>query len=155
MALTDTRIRNAKPGTKAYKLSDANWLYLAVHPNGSKLWRMNYRFFGKQKTLAIGAYPEIGLQEARQRAAEARKLLAQGIDPSEHKKEQLRAAKLASGQTFKALAEEFLSKCERKGYAMRTLKKKKWILNNLVIPSWAIVRSPRYGLPRFWISCRT
>ena len=134
MALTDTRIRNAKPGSKAYKLSDANWLYLVVHPNGSKLWRMNYRFLGKQKTLAIGAYPEISLQEARQRVAEARKLLAQGMDPSEHKKDQVRAAKLASGQTFKALAKEFLAKCEKKGYADATLDKKKWILNDLVIP---------------------
>ena len=134
MALTDTRIRNAKPGSKAYKLSDANWLYLVVHPNGSKLWRMNYRFLGKQKTLAIGAYPEISLQEARERVVEARKLLAQGIDPSEHKKNQARAAKLASGQTFKALAKEFLAKCEKKGYADATLDKKKWILNDLVIP---------------------
>ena len=134
MALTDTRIRNAKPGSKAYKLSDANWLYLVVQPSGSKLWRMNYRFLGKQKTLALGAYPEVSLQDARQRVAEARKLLAQGVDPSEHKKDQLRAAKLASGQTFKAVAEEFLAKCERKGYADATLDKKKWILNDLVIP---------------------
>ena len=134
MALTDTRIRTAKPGNKAYKISDANWLYLVVHPSGSKLWRMNYRFLGKQKTLAIGAYPEISLQEARERAAEARKLLAQGIDPSQHKKDQVRVAKLTSGQTFKALAKEFLAKCERKKLSQRTLDKKRWILDTYVIP---------------------
>ncbi len=66
MALTDTRVRNAKPGGKPYKLSDANWLYLVVHPSGSKLWRMNYRFLGKQKTLAIGPYPEVNYRGARE-----------------------------------------------------------------------------------------
>jgi integrase len=134
MALTDLKVRNVKPNGKIIKISDGEGLYLQVQPNGTKLWRLAYRFLGKQKTLAIGSYPEISLQEARERKMEARKLLAQGIDPSEHKKNQARAAKLASGQTFRALAKEFLAKCEQKGYAKETLDKKKWILNDLVIP---------------------
>jgi len=134
MALTDLKVRNVKPNGKVIKISDGEGLYLQVQPNGTKLWRLAYRFLGKQKTLAIGTYPEISLQEARERKMEARKLLAQGIDPSEHKKDQIRAAKLASGQTFKAVAKEFLAKCEAKGYAKDTLDKKKWILNDLVIP---------------------
>jgi len=134
MALTDLKVRNVKPNGKVIKISDGEGLYLQVQPNGTKLWRLAYRFLGKQKTLAIGTYPEISLQEARERKMEARKLLAQGIDPSEHKKDQIRAAKLASGQTFMAVAKEFLAKCEAKGYAKDTLDKKKWILNDLVIP---------------------
>ena len=82
MALTDVAIRTAKPSEKARKLTDDKGLYLLIQPNGGKLWRMNYRFDGKQKTLAIGTYPDTGLALARDKRDAARKLLAQEIDPS-------------------------------------------------------------------------
>ena len=134
MALTDTRVRNAKPGGKPYKLSDANWLYLVVHPSGSKLWRMNYRFLGKQKTLAIGPYPEVSLQEARERVAEARKLLAQGVDPSQDKQERIKAAKLSAQATFATIAKEFLASLEKRGRADKTLEQKAWVLDTYILP---------------------
>lgn len=84
--LTETKIRAAKGLDKDYKISDEKWLYLLVKPSGSKLWRMNYRFDGSQKSLALGKYPEISLAQARDRRDNARKLLANGIDPSEAKK---------------------------------------------------------------------
>lgn len=81
MALTDIKIRNTKPSVKAVKLTDGFGMYLLIHPNGSKYWRMQYRFGGKQKTLALGVYPAVSLSDARQRRDEAKKLLAKGTDP--------------------------------------------------------------------------
>lgn len=74
MALTDIKVRTAKPMDKQYKLTDGNGMHLLVHPNGSKYWRLQYRFDGKQKMLALGVYPEITLADARSRRDEARKL---------------------------------------------------------------------------------
>lgn len=84
--LTDSAIKVAKPKDSPYKLTDGQGLYLEVTPNGSKLWRLKYRFNGKEKRLALGAYPTVSLQQARQRRADARELLAQGADPSAEKK---------------------------------------------------------------------
>ena len=86
MALTDIKVRTAKPTDKQYKLTDGNGMHLLVHPNGSKYWRLQYRFDGKQKMLALGVYPEITLADARSRRDEARKLLANGVDPGDKKK---------------------------------------------------------------------
>jgi len=80
MPLTDIAIRNAKPRDKAYKLADGGGLYLAVQPNGGKWWRYAYRFDGKQKLLALGVYPDTTLAEARERHAQARKMLSVGND---------------------------------------------------------------------------
>ena len=85
MPLTDTACRNAKPSEKPRKLADAGNMYLLVQPTGARLWRMNYRFAGKQKTLAFGKYPEVSLSEARARREEARRLLASGLDPADPK----------------------------------------------------------------------
>jgi len=85
MPLTDTACRNAKPGPKPRKMADAGNLYLLVQPTGSRLWRWNYRFDGKQKTMAFGKYPEVSLSEARTRRDEARMLLASGLDPADPK----------------------------------------------------------------------
>ena len=82
MALTDIAIRNAKPGVKATKLADAGGMFLLVTPAGGKLWRLKYRIDGREKLLAIGAYPEISLSEARRRREEAREQIALGKDPS-------------------------------------------------------------------------
>jgi integrase len=108
--LSDVKARNAKPGEKLYKLTDEKALHLLVMPSGSKLWRLSYRFGGKQKLISLGVYPEVSLATARERRDEARKLLAAGIDPSAKRK----AEKLAQADTFRAVAEEFLTQREAK-----------------------------------------
>ncbi len=86
MSLSDTALRNAKPTDKPQKLADSEGLYLYISPIGGKLWRMDYRFAGKRKTLSFGKYPAVGLKDARTRRDKAKELLANGIDPSEQKK---------------------------------------------------------------------
>lgn len=110
MSLTDTAVRSAKAREKTYKLSDAKGLYLLVEANGSKLWRLKYRFVGKERKLSMGAYPEVTLAQARGRQLDARRLLASGVDPGEHKKQAKRAAKLAAVNTFEAVAREWFAK---------------------------------------------
>ena len=82
MPLSDTAVRNAKPRTKPFKLSDGGGLHLLVPPHGSKLWRLAYRFGCKQKTLALGIYPAVTLAEARAKRDAAGKLLGSGKDPA-------------------------------------------------------------------------
>ncbi len=79
-------LTSAKPKTKPYKLSDADGLYVLVNPNGSQLWRLKYRFLGKEKTLSFGAFPDVSIADARDQCRTARQLLAKGIDPSQQKK---------------------------------------------------------------------
>ncbi|MDR2875427.1 MAG: integrase arm-type DNA-binding domain-containing protein [Methylobacillus sp.] len=110
MALTDTAVRNAKPDTKPYKLSDEKGLFVLVHPNGSKYFRFKYRFGGKEKTLALGVYPDVGLSDARNRRDDARKLLANGVDPSELKQQTKHAQLEAAANSFEAVALEWLAK---------------------------------------------
>jgi integrase len=112
MPLTDSTIKNAKPREdgKPDKLADGLGLFLWVMGNGSKYWRMAYRFTGKQKTLACGVYPETSLKEARARRDAARKLLAEDIDPGERKKANKIAAKVAAANTFEAIALEWIDK---------------------------------------------
>jgi len=86
MALTEVKARNAKPAEKPIKLTDGSGMHLLIQPSGSKYWRLQYRFAGKQKMLALGVYPEISLAAARLRRDEARKLIANNIDPSEKRK---------------------------------------------------------------------
>src|SRR5271155_5681439 len=86
MSLTNTSIRNAKPRKKPVKLCDERGLYLEVSPSGGKWWRLKYRFDGKEKRLSLGVYPDVGLKDARDRRDASRKLLADGIDPSENRK---------------------------------------------------------------------
>ncbi|KQN47930.1 integrase [Serratia sp. Leaf51] len=86
MALTEVKVRNAKPAEKPVKLTDGGGMHLLIQPSGSKYWRLQYRFAGKQKMLALGVYPEISLATARLRRDEARKLIANNIDPGEKRK---------------------------------------------------------------------
>ncbi|MBW5811528.1 tyrosine-type recombinase/integrase [Yersinia kristensenii] len=86
MALTDTQVRSAKPETKEYSLVDGDGMFLLIHPNGSKYWRFRFRFGGKQHLMAFGVYPETSLADARQKREEARRLVAAGVDPREHKR---------------------------------------------------------------------
>ena len=118
MPLTDKAIKNAKPGvnpkgiatTKPYKMPDGGGMYLEVAPSGGKWWRFKYRFEGKEKRLSLGVYPDVGLRDARDKHAEARRLLAAGVDPSANKK----AAKAAQGEraanSFETVAREWFDK---------------------------------------------
>jgi integrase len=108
--LTATAVKQAKPRTKAYSLSDGGWLYLFVKPNGTKAWRFNYRINGKQKTLAIGIYPDISLKAARDKHKEARENLANGIDPNAAKQAQKAADQGAFSNSFEIVALEWLQK---------------------------------------------
>ncbi|WP_336220652.1 tyrosine-type recombinase/integrase [Citrobacter amalonaticus] len=105
MALTDMTVRNAKPQDKAYKLTDSNGLFLFISPAGSKLWRFRYRFENKEQTFSIGPYPEISLSDARSKRDDARKLLANGINPAQQKRDKKEAK--ASIRTFEAVAREW------------------------------------------------
>lgn len=110
MPLSDAQIRNAKPAEKPVRLFDGGGMYLEVSPTGGKLWRMKYRFEGREKRLSLGAYPAVGLREARDKREEARKQLAQGIDPSAQKKA-LKAAKAElNANGFEAVAREWFDK---------------------------------------------
>jgi integrase len=119
-SLSDAKARNAKPRAKPYKLSDGEGLFLVVMPSGSKYWRLKYIFAGKEKLLALGVYPCIMLADARDRRAQARKLLAAGTDPGEAKKEAKRAVILKSENTFEVVAREWLGKREHEWAAITT-----------------------------------
>lgn len=113
MPLTDSSIRAAKPSMKPSRHTDGGGLYLEVSPSGGKWWRYKYRFEGKEKRLSLGVYPDVSLKEAREKHQVARKLLANGIDPSAHRKAQKTAGALRSGNTFEAVALEWFAKQDR------------------------------------------
>lgn len=120
MPLNARQVDTAKPKEKAYKLSDGGGLYLQVNVNGSKYWRLKYRFAGKEKKLSFGTYPDVSLADARTRREEARKILAAGNDPGEVKKAERIAKKRSAENTFEAIANEwFTSKVDgwSKSYA--------------------------------------
>lgn len=107
MKLNDRQIKTAKSQEKSYKLSDGKSLYLLVHHNGGKYWRMDYAFQGKRKTLAIGVYPDISLQQARLRAEEARQMIANGINPVLEKQERKKAEIAVYQHQFEKVAREW------------------------------------------------
>jgi hypothetical protein len=113
MTLTDTAIKNAKPKDRPYKLADEKGLYLLVTPNGGKLWRLKYRYAGKEKLLALGVYgdkkDEVSLKKAREKRDAARGLVAYGKDPSESRREEKRAKAIAAANSFEAVAREFIA----------------------------------------------
>src|SRR5688500_11694335 len=109
MKLTDVAVRKSKPGPKPFKVTDGGGLFLLVQPNGSKYWRLAYRFEGKQKLLALGVYPDVPLVLARERREEARKLLAAGVDPGENRKA-AKAAKMERAEnSFEVVTREWLA----------------------------------------------
>ncbi|UCI29468.1 tyrosine-type recombinase/integrase [Mesorhizobium sp. B4-1-4] len=126
MALSDVKCRNARPASKLLKLSDGGGLQLWVQPTGTRLWRLAYRFNGKQKLLALGSYPLISLGEARQARDDAKRLLLAGIDPGQERS--VRKAATAR-DTFRSIADEYVDKLKKEGRADRTITKVKWLLN--------------------------
>jgi integrase len=107
MPLTDVKCRNAKGKASACKLSDGGGLHLLVSADGAKYWRLAYRWHGKQRTLALGVYPAVGLAEARAARDDAKRSLAASLDPSIVKRERKRAAKVAAGNSFETVAREW------------------------------------------------
>lgn len=106
MALTDTKVRSAKPQEKEYTLVDGDGMFLLVHPNGSRYWRFRFRFGGKQHLMAFGVYPETSLADARQKREEARRLVAAGIDPREHKRA-VKEEQTKEAITFESVARDW------------------------------------------------
>ncbi|MGF6379830.1 integrase [Paraburkholderia atlantica] len=112
-SLTDVAIKNAKPREKSYRLYDTGGLYLELFPNGSKLWRWKYRFEGREKRLALGKYPEVGLKDARESRDDARKLLRTGVDPSAIKQRLGAAEQVEATSTFEAVANDWFERMMR------------------------------------------
>ena len=134
MKFTDTALRALKPTGKVQKLSDGGGLYLHVTPTGSRLWRMAYRFAGKQKLLSFGAYPAISLRDARKLREEAKEQLAKGIDPGAEKrqaKEAVLAQKREERDTFEFVAREWFAKYEPTLSAKHAQKLRRYLENTL------------------------
>lgn len=132
MPLTDVQVRAAKPREKPFKLADGDGLYLLIQPNGSKLWRMKYRYGGREKKLAFGKYGDVPLKTARSMRDEARALLALGDDPAEAKKSEEALKKAAEEHTFAALSKAYLEKKERDGIKLVTIRKNSWLLDKAI-----------------------
>ena len=131
MALSDIAIRNAKHGPKPIKLGDERGLFLLLQPSGGKLWRLKYRFAGKEKKLSLGIYPDVSLKEARRRRDEAREILASGIDPGDARRQAQDEAEERTRNSFQAVAEEYLEKIALEGREAVTIKKSRWLLSLL------------------------
>ncbi len=110
MPLTDTAIRKAKPADKPQRLPDGGGLYLELSPAGGKWWRLKYRFDGKEKRISLGTYPDTSLASARDKRDAARKLLAAGVDPGEHRKAEKAAGDDKAANSFEVVAREWLGK---------------------------------------------
>jgi integrase len=110
MPLTDTAIRNAKPGDKPVKMFDERGLFLIVTPAGGKWWRLRYKVDGKEKLLSLGVYPDVGLKDARERREVARKLLADGVDPGEHRKAAKAVKVERAANSFEVIGREWFEK---------------------------------------------
>jgi len=134
MPLSDIAIRNARPRAKPYKLGDALGLFLLVQPTGGKLWRVKYRFHGKENKLAIGIYPAVGLAEARRRRDGVKQLLAVGKDPSRERKREKIRTQIQAETTFEAVSREYCEKRKRdggKGWATSTAVRCEYLLSLL------------------------
>jgi integrase len=131
MPLSDAACRAAKPAEKPYKLSDAAGLHLLVERNGSRLWRHAYRFDGKQKLIALGAYPAVSLSDARTARDANKALLAVGLDPSAQRKLDRNAAQIARTNTFRIVSDELIVKFTAEGDDPKTIEKKKWLIGLL------------------------
>jgi integrase len=130
--LTDKAVRNLKPKSTPYKVSDSGGLHVLVQPSGSKLWRMAYRFEAKQRTLAFGVYPATSLIEARDRRDDAKRKLRQGEDPGKIVKAEKLAVIAATANTFSAIGEEWKQrKLVKEKKSRSTLARTDWLLHKL------------------------
>ena len=113
MSLTILQVKQAKPKEKPYKFTDEKGMYLYVTPKDQKYWRMDYRFGGKRKTLALGVYPDVSLAKARDKRDNARQQLQNDLDPNDTKRAAKLAKTQAQGNSFKAVALEWIAKDSR------------------------------------------
>ncbi|MEP7210090.1 MAG: integrase arm-type DNA-binding domain-containing protein [Alphaproteobacteria bacterium] len=134
MKLSDAKCRTARPGDAPYKLADGYGLYLFVATNGSRLWRLDYRFNRKRFTLSFGPYPDIGLAEARAARDVARKQLRDGLNPVQERRLAQATAQISRATTFGLIADELLAKLEREKKAAVTIEKRRWLLKDLAAP---------------------
>ncbi|WBS02370.1 integrase arm-type DNA-binding domain-containing protein [Pseudoduganella sp. SL102] len=131
MALTDTFVRQVKASSEAgNKHADGGGMYLFVK-GGGKYWRMDYRFLDKRKTLALGVYPDVSLAKARKRRDEARELLADGIDPGQHKRDKKLEQVIAATNTFETVARQWLAKTAANRAAITQEKVTAWLEHNV------------------------
>lgn len=126
MALSDLRIRKLRPADKPYKVADANGLYLYVTPTGSLIWRMDYRFEDKRKTITLGRYPTCSLANARALHLDAMTLVDSGIDPSSHRRQEKARAAQQAENTFDRIADEYIERLVAAKRAEATVEKNRW-----------------------------
>jgi integrase len=131
--LTETAIRNAKPESKLRRLYDSGGLYLEITPSGGKWFRLKYRIGGKEKRLSLGVYPDVGLRKARERRDEARRMLADQIDPSAHRQATAASREAKSANTFEIVAREWFEK-QKPRWAETHAVKTMWILQKTLFP---------------------
>ncbi len=131
MALEDLEIRALKPTDRIHKRSDKRGLYVEVRPSGSKPWGLKYRFAGREKSLAFGAFPEVGLAEARRQRDDARRQLRDGVDPGAVRRHEKLVAKYNAAKSFGEVADEYIEKMIAEGRAETTTSKAKWLLEQL------------------------
>ncbi|MGN6312836.1 MAG: tyrosine-type recombinase/integrase [Rhodanobacteraceae bacterium] len=131
MPLTDTRLRALKPRPRLYRVADRDGLCIEVRPTGARLWRFRYRFAGKAQMIGLGAYPEVSLQDARQRLTAERAKLARGEDPASARREERYRTEVIGSDVFKDVAEEWRAK---QTLAETTRAKLKWLLETYAYP---------------------
>ncbi|RME65522.1 MAG: DUF4102 domain-containing protein [Caldilineae bacterium] len=134
MRLTDTRIRNARPGAKPHKLFDGGGLFLLVTPKGQRWWRLKYRWQGREKLISLGVYPAVSLAEARRRRDEAKRLLARGIDPSARRRAEKEARRKRDEGSFVRVAETWLA-FKAPTWAPATRRKAELVVRRHLIPA--------------------
>lgn len=132
-ALSDAMLRGAKSGQREYRLNDGRGLVLAVKPSGARLWRLRYRYAGRERMLALGEYPDVGLKAARERAGVARDQVRNGIDPVQHRREERARLENAALTTFETIAEEWLAKREKR-WTTKHIEQNRQSLRDYVYP---------------------
>lgn len=152
MPLTDTAVRNAKPCAKPIKLFDERGLFLIVTPTGGKWWRFRYKVDTKEKLLSLGVYPDVGLKEARTQREAARKLLASGIDPGEHRKATKATKVERATNSFEVICREWL---EHKRSTVEPAQYTKALarLQKMYSLGWVAGQSLKSPPPRYWQPC--
>ena len=134
MALSQFAINKAKPKDRPYLLSDGDGLYLRIHPEGRRQWRLRFRFNGKANMMSLGPYPAVSLLEARRKRDKIKEQLAAGVNPSLTRKLEKLAHSAAAQNTFGAVADEHLANLERNDATEQTLNKNRWMLQDLARP---------------------
>ncbi len=129
--LSDVALRTAKPAKSLRKLTDGKGLQFWITPQGGRYWRFEYRFDGKRKLLALGTYPELAVSRARELAVQAREQVANGLDPSDAKRQKKIEGKAKGENTFANVAARLVAKKHKAGKASATIEKMEWVLGKV------------------------